>query len=152
MARKVTDVYLEAEVDGFKLNVPNGDEAEDFVAVQATYVNLTDRMASWAYGRKRALEFFTYLCERDSSRKIVVTAWDSRYPTPIMTLERKHNMSAKESSSSTNWAEIIEYTQDKLKKTKLRAKQLEALLTVFRAHSEAGDPCPADLVGSVKHQ
>jgi hypothetical protein len=61
---------------------------------------------------------------------------------------RKQN--AKKGSDTHNWAEIIEYGEEKLKRIKLRKTQLEALLRVFRAHSEAGDPCPTDLVSSVK--
>jgi hypothetical protein len=59
-------------------------------------------------------------------------------------------MRKRKSTEGPQWPEIIAYAEDKLKRTKLRAGQLEALISVFRAHSEAGDPCPTELVKSIQ--
>jgi hypothetical protein len=54
----------------------------------------------------------------------------------------------KRRKKSNGWPAIIEYAEEKLRLTKLRVQQLEALIAVFRAHFEAGDPCPSDLAAS----
>jgi hypothetical protein len=55
----------------------------------------------------------------------------------------------KKQGKSTGWTALIGYAEETLRRTQLRAQQLEAMIAVFRAHSEAGDPCPADLAESV---
>lgn len=49
-------------------------------------------------------------------------------------------------TKTVKWPEIIAFTQEGLRRARLRTAQLEALLAVFRASQEAGDLTPDDLV------
>jgi hypothetical protein len=59
-------------------------------------------------------------------------------------------MKRNKSSSNRKWAEIIDYAEAKLKRSRLRVNQLEALIAVFRANCEAGEACPTELARSVQ--
>jgi hypothetical protein len=59
-------------------------------------------------------------------------------------------MQKKKSSSKAGWPEMIGFAEAQLKLAKLREMQLKALISVFKAHEQADDPCPSDLITSVR--
>lgn len=51
-------------------------------------------------------------------------------------------------TSIGSWPQIIQITEEKLRKHRLLAAQLEETVAMFRTLQEAGEPSPGDLMAS----
>ena len=64
-------------------------------------------------------------------------------------MQRKQK-TARTQKVTGNWRLLVDYSEAKLRRIRAGGAQLEAMIALFRAHAEAGDPCPIDLVDAIK--